>query len=241
LVCGLFTNWCGEIMALVYDSMGNVIGEDSASNWDSNLPDANIGIDNPVVKPQDVGYLQQKVNEFQNVLTMVDATATALENMLVMVPDLTEAQVNEIQNQLTEFYNRKSAFKFAAESFNAVASMVNGVGGSLSQVNIPQGLGFAFAPLVIPFAWAAAIAGAAILVSWAMGWQRTSASIAATIAQSITDPVQRDAALSLASQAASSEANSGGSLGSLANIVKYAAVAGALYIGYKMYVQSAKD
>jgi hypothetical protein len=219
-------------MALLYDSLGNVIGD--TSSFDPAY------VDNPQsVKPDDVGYLQTKVNEFQNVLNMVDSTASMLESLL-QTPDLSFDQTVQIQSQLDEYDTRKSAFKFAAESFNAVSSMVNAVGGSLGNVKIPTGLGFVFAPLLIPFAWASAIAGAAILVSWAMNWNQNSASIAAQIAATISDPVKRDEALALASSAASSNATSGGTLGSMADIVKYAAVAGALYIGYKMYKDYSK-
>ena len=219
-------------MALLYDSLGNVIGD--TSSYDATDPTTQ-----QVVKPADVGYLQTKVNEFQSVLYMVDSTAVMLAN-LMLSPDLTEDQIMTLQSQIDEYDNRKSAFKFAAESFNAVASMVNSVGGSLGNINIPSGLGIVFAPLLIPFAWAAAIAGAAILVSWAMNWNQNSANIAAQIAATITDPVARDAALTLASQAASSSAASGGTLGSMADIIKYAAIAGALYIGYKMFAEKSR-
>lgn len=213
-------------MALIYDEMGNVVGDDGSVD-----PAAS---DTAVVAPSEIGYLQRKVNEFQAVLYSVDETATALEQMLVM--DISEDDVNEIQAQLSEYYTRRSAFKFAAESFNALASMINSVGGSMPSVNIPAGLGLA--PLAIPLATAAAIAGAAILVSFGVGWVTSSRDLASRIAMNISDPQKRDAALVKASEiAAASDATMGGGLGQVANIIKWLAIGGAAYIVYQMVNQ----
>jgi len=158
-----------------------------------------------------------------------------LEQMLIY--DLTDQQVNEIQSLLTQYYERKGAFKFAAEAFNLVSGTVNSFGGSMSGIQLPSGLGFA--PFVIPVSIAAAIAGAAVLVSFSLGWLATSSETSASIARSIKDPALRDAALVKASEIqAASDAASGGTLGTVANIAKYVAIAAALYYAYKVYNES---
>lgn len=212
-------------MALIYDQEGNIIGDDGA-----------IDTTPPVsVASSDVGYFQKKVIEFQSVLNSIDDAAQSLESMLVM--DITEDQVNQVQAQLSEYYARRSAFKFAAESFNALSGAVNAVGGSLSQINIPSGLGFA--PLVVPAAWIAAIAGASLLITFALGWVANSHNLALEIANSITDPVKRDAALQQAAKvAAANQAANTGPIGSLASGVKWIAIAGLAYMAFKMLTEN---
>lgn len=225
-------------MALLYDEMGNVIGDDGVAATAGQAASTSAGgvVDTSTLGPADVGYFQKKVNEFQDVLYSVDATATSLMGMLDEIPDLTEAEIADIQDKLSQYDSRKSAFKFAAEAFNAVAGMVNSVGGSMSKVDIPMSLGFA--PLAIPIAWAAAIAGAAILVSWGVGWVSASHQTASSIAMRIVDPAKRDVALAKVAQIAAAEQASGGMLGSLANIAKYVAIGAALWLAYKVYMES---
>ena len=223
-------------MAAIFDAMGNVIGDDGLTNWESPAIDPNVGINNaPTVKSSDVGYLQNKISEFQSVLYAVDTGATQLEERLVY--DLTEQQVTDVQALLTQYYDRKGAFKFAAEAFNMVSGTVNSFGGSMQGIQLPSGLGFA--PFVIPVGVAAAIAGAAVLVSFSLGWLATSSETAASIARGISDPQARDAALVKASEIkAASDSASGGTLGTVASIAKYVAIAAALYYAYKVYSDS---
>ena len=223
-------------MALVYDENGNVIGDDGTGSEASISSGelAALGVEQNVTA-SNVGYFTQKANEFQQMLYDVDATAAIFRDMLDNY-DLTESSIAEIQQRLSEYDSRKTALKFAAEAFNAVASMVNSVGGSLPNINIPMTLGFA--PLAIPVAAAAAIAGAAILVSWGIGWMAASRNTVSSIAAQITDPVLRDKVLANAANMQAREEASGGTLGTLANIAKWIAIGGAVFVAYRFYVSS---
>lgn len=236
-------------MALIYDEQGNVIGDDSSGDVSAAdiygtsypVPIASIAPGEETsasVSTGDTGYFSGKIAEFQRTLYAVDEAASALESLIAsdVNQELTEDDYSTILAQLDEYYSRREAFKFAAEAFNSVSSMVNAVGGSLPQVNIPQGLGFA--PLVIPAALAAAIAGATVLISWAIGWLSRSEETAAQIAAKITDPIKRDAALAEAARitaASQSTGGVGGALSSVANVAKWGAVAFLAWIAYQTY------
>jgi hypothetical protein len=226
-------------MALLYDTMGNVIGDDGSDPVEITQVPPGItswggenfsAADRGDVNDSNVGYFQSKIDEFQQTLFAVDAAASALENMSAF--DVTADQYALIESQLSEYYTRKAAFKYAAEALNAVASAVNSMGGSMGSVTIPTGLGFA--PLVIPVAYAAAITGAAVLIGWAINWLSTSQTLAADIASRISDPVKRDAALAEASKIAAANAAAGGSLGQVANVVKWIAIGAGVLLIFKM-------
>jgi hypothetical protein len=226
-------------MSLIYDALGNVIGDDGATNWDAPATPqeaaliASLGQNPATVGPSDVGYFQGKINEFQATLDAVDATAFSLSNLLGS--GIATDQQAAIQAQLDEYAARKAAFKFAAESFNAVAAMVNAVGGSMASVTIPTGLGFA--PLVLPVAVGVAVAGAAVLVAWASGWLDASNKLALDALATIPPGAVHDAA---AAQIVSAVASATGTsaLGSVASTIKYVAIAAAVYFGYKLLVES---
>jgi hypothetical protein len=220
-------------MALTYDSFGNVIGDDgTGTTWADTGTPIYGGLDQPLnsVGPSDVGYFQGKINEFQSTLDAVDATAFSLSNLLGS--GIATDQQAAIQTQLDEYAGRKAAFKFAAESFNAVSGMVNAAGGNMASVTIPTGLGFA--PLVLPVAVGVAVAGAAVLVAWAAGWMDQSNSLAMAALATIPPGAAHDAAAAQIVNAASA-ATGTSALGSVANIVKYVAIAAAIYFGYKMF------
>lgn len=211
-------------MAVLYDAMGNAIGDDGAGDlydWTDNALDPNIGIDQTLA-PADVGYFDRKISEFQSVLNAVDFTANRLETLLIT--ELSDADVYRIQDLLTEYYDRRVAFRFAAEAFNAISATVNSVGGNMPALSIPAGLGFA--PMVIPVAWAAAVAGAAVLVSFGLGWINRSSETATDIAMKIADPVKRDEALKKAAEITAKK-NAAGTIGQAADIVKWIAIGGA--------------
>lgn len=227
-------------MALIYDEMGNVIGDDGTTPGTVaspsggtlvTLPDGTTQSALSNVTPSNVGYFTQKAQEFQQMLYDVDATAANMMDMLDNY-DLDQPSQSALQAQLAEYDSRKTALKFAAEAFNGVATMVNAVGGSLPSVNIPQTLGFA--PLAIPLATAAAIAGAAVLVSWGIGWITASHTTVQSIAANISDPKLRDQVLANAAQIQARQ-EAGSMLGNLANIAKWIALAGAVYLGWKMF------
>lgn len=159
---------------------------DEMANWESN-----ISYGAPV-DPVEVGYFQGQINKFQKAMNDVDATRQNLE--MLLVADITDAQVEQIQALITEYYDKQQQFRYAADAFNAVADMVNAVGGELAPIQIPSGLGL-FPALGIPAVWVAAIAGAAVLISFAVGWIQRANRTITTIAADISDPAKRDTAL----------------------------------------------
>lgn len=198
-------------MAAIYDAMGNVIGDDGVSE----------GGTPAVVTGSNVGWYQQKVTEFQNALISVDQSAQALETLLVC--DITEEQVNEIQARLSEYYVRRSVFRTTAEAFNMAASLVNSVGGNMPSVQIPSGLGLA--PVVIPAAVAAAIAGAALLITWASGWTNGNKNKVREILELMQPGPDRDAAAAAAAQAAAaSDSMFGNALSGVSGVVMWLAI-----------------
>jgi hypothetical protein len=210
-----------------------VAGEESlVDNWDNTALDSDVGISQ--VKPQDVGYWQGKIIEFQNTLDMMDRSASQLEDLLVM--DISEASVLEIQNLLSQYYERKTTFKFAAEAYNMISSTANSLGANMPGIKLPSGLGFP--AFVIPAVYAAAIAGGAAIISFAIGWNVSSERAAYNAIMSITDEKMRNDALARKSKVDADNSSSGGTIGVVANIAKYAAIAAVLYFGYKVYKEN---
>ena len=237
-------------MALIYDELGNVIGDDgsAANEWDTNTPSpgmenwnnfATQGFSQPPqsVGPSDVGYFQQKINDFQATLYSVDATAQALQGYLDE-GSLSGADAADISDLLSQYSMRKAAFKYSAEAFNLVSGAVNAVGASLPVLTIPSGLGFA--PLAVPLAEAAAIAGAAALISWAITWLSTSRQKLSALAQhyadmaaATSDPSEQTRLLNLAAQAQADQQKTDAqtsTLGQLAGVVKWIAIGAGVFL-----------
>ncbi len=208
----------------IYDALGNYIGDDGE------LDDTSPNNPGTTVTGSNVGWYQQKVTEFQNVLINVDQMAQALETLLVC--DITEEQVYDIQAQLTEFYNRRALFKTTAEAFNMAAALVNSVGGAMPSVDIPGGLGLA--PVVIPAGIAAAIAGAAVLVSWAVVWVAASNNKVKDILSMLPDGPNKEAAIIAAAQAESANRGLiGNALSGVSDIVMWLAIGVGAWFIYK--------
>ena len=240
-------------MTLLYDANGLVVGDDGTPDvgWDSNALDPAVGIPPAQIAQSDVGYFQQKINEFQDVLYAVDATSNELDSMLQQ--SLTEQEAADIQSLQDEYASRKMAFKFAAESFNAVSAAVDAVGGNLTPLNIPSGLGFA--PVAVPIGWGLAIAGAAVLISFGIGWMARAKTAVDTAsarlradAANTTDPTEMKRLLIAADNADIASAGiavqqqaAGGTIGQIAGAVKWIAIAAGAYLIFKlMYEKGGK-
>lgn len=144
------------------------------------------------VDPVELSWFDGQIAKFQRALTDVDTTRENIETMLVQ--DITNEQVEFLQSLLSELYEKQSAFRAAADAFNSVTGIVNSVGGEIAPIRVPAGLGL-FPALGIPAAWAAAIAGASLLIAFAVGWMKRANTALTSIAADISDPVKRDAAL----------------------------------------------
>jgi len=206
-------------MAIEYDQLGNPI----------------MGSGDDVVPPgTDVGYFQSKVAEFQALMTDLDATASAI----IDLRDL-GIQDNELDAALGEFNAKKSSFRTAAEALNFAVNGLNKFGANLPTVAIPTGLG---ALPAIPIAALAAVSGAiaviATLIVWGKEWiagvnERAKVALALS---NITDPQQRAQAAAAIAKIAATNTNAQSSpLSSIANIVKWVAIAAVAYFAFSAY------
>ena len=206
-------------MAIEYDQLGNPI----------------MGSGDDVVQPgTDVGYFQSKVAEFQALMTDLDATASAI----IDLRDL-GIQDNELDAALVEFDAKKSSFRTAAEALNFAVNGLNKFGANLPTVAIPTGLGVLPA---VPIAALAAVSGAiaviATLIVWGKEWisgvnERAKVALALS---NITDPQQRAQAAAAIAKIAATNVNAQSSpLSSIANIVKWVAIAAVAYFAISAY------
>lgn len=225
-----------------YDEMGNLIYSDGDFTQ--------AGDSSPVGSNADTNYLsvdyyRNKVEEFQKTLVLLDNTYNALFELEdIVYPD--DEAYDEWYSLLEQLEEKKTQFRLTAEAINLASTGFNAVGVNFPRLDIPANL--AIAPIVGIAAVAAAVAGAVGLIVWAQGfWETAQGAIqrwqymgaieqlpAAEKAAAITR--LRDAELKIeAAKTASGES----SLSSFATLFKYAAIGGALYMGYKIYRENA--
>lgn len=182
----------------------------------------------------DVGYFQQKVIEFQSLMNELDATASA-------VIELRDAGVQDEQLDafLNQFDAKKASFRTAAEGLNFAVNGLNSLGTNLPTVSVPQGLGLLPAvPVAVLAAVSGAVAVVAALIVWGREWiagvnERAKLALALS---NITDPQQRAAAAAAAAKIAATNVSAQASpLSSIANIVKWVAIAAVAYFAFSAY------
>ena len=184
---------------------------------------------------QDIGYFQTKVIEFQQMMTDLDRTASAVKELKAL-----GIEDDQLDQALVEFDAKKSSFRTAAEALNFAVNGLNKFGGNLPTVAVPSGLGVV--PVVAIAAVSGAVAVAAALIVWGRDWiagVNNRANIALGLAN-ITDPQQRaQAAAAVARIAATNDSAQTSPLSSIANIVKWVAIAAVAYFAFAAY-QKAK-
>jgi hypothetical protein len=182
--------------------------------------------------PLQLDYYRQKIVEFQNVLYQLDEAARGAQNLLDL--QINDAQLNDdLNGWLANYDLKKGLFRTAAEGLNFAISGVNLVGANFPVLKVPSGLG------VFPFVGvAAAVAGIAGLVVWGRdaiqvldGYLKRSQILRAT-----PEGAQRAAvAQELARIDAAAKEADASPLGSIANIVKYVAIAAVIYFGLQTF------
>ena len=177
-------------MALIFDQLGNVIGDDGLGETFEQGANAGAQLQRDTLTPAKLGYIESKIADFQKAVLLADTTVADIQELMLYTDD--EAILQDLQNQLDEFETRRAAIKFAAESFNAVAGIVNSVGGNMQSLTIPTGLGFA---PVVPLAYVAAITAGIALIDWIHQWARRTFDIGLEAASRIQDADLRDATL----------------------------------------------
>lgn len=185
--------------------------------------------------PLQLDYYRQKIVEFQNVLVQMDAAADGAQGLIDLGLDDPELN-NDLNSLLAEYDLKKGFFRTAAEGLNFAISGVNLIGANFPSVAIPRGLNAI--PLVAAAGIAGALAVAAGLVVWGRDWIKGVNERAARsqILQAIPAGAQRAAAAQeMAKIDGAVKEVDASPLGSIANIVKYVAIAGLIYFGMQSF------
>lgn len=173
-------------------------------------------------------YYRNKANEFQEVLTAIDAAAASAQYLLEYGGDADLSAAME--EALAEYDARRWELAAAVQAVNAGASVLNAMDIRFPVLSLPPGLGVA--PIVLPVgalaAVAAATAAAATLIVWGRSWiqgvndrQKFALTMGA-----IQDPDERAriAAEIARTDAAVAQANSASWSDDLVGIAKWAAL-----------------
>lgn len=183
--------------------------------------------------PLSLDYYRQKVREFQQVINALDETGRTVDALIQ------EVGPGELADDLialqSEFLDKKSQIKIAAEAINFAASGANAIGIRFPVLSLPQTLGAA--PIVAGAAIAAAVAAAAGIIVWGREWilgvnqrlreaellKQVPDADRAKVAQAI---LQTDAAVAQANESP---------LASIAGIVKWVALGVAAFYAFEAF------
>lgn len=185
--------------------------------------------------PLQLDYYRQKIVEFQNVLVQMDATASGLRGLLDLQIDDPELN-NDINSLLTEYDQKKVSFVRAAEGLNFAVSSVNLIGANFPSVSVPRGLNAI--PVIAIGGFSVALAVVAGLVIWGRDWIKSSDELAKRkqILDAMPDAASRAAAaFELARIDSAAKESDASPLGSIANVVKWVAIAGLIYFGLQSF------
>lgn len=189
-------------------------------------------------------FYRDKIREFQVSLNELDAVAR--EVAIYAALPLPPAQYQEAFDWLDDYYARRDSAVMAADAINAAANTANALGVRMPVLSIPQGLqGVGLAPAALA-AIAAAVAGGAWFLGYAVEKIMTARAMIET-AQSNAEiianvpPEQRaEVAKALANASASvaaSQARAENPITSVANIVKWVALLASGFFAYKVWQQ----
>jgi hypothetical protein len=185
--------------------------------------------------PLQLDYYRQKINEFQSVLVQMDSAAEGAQDLINI--GLNDVSLLEDLNALLAEYDlKKGFFRTAAEALNLAISGVNVIGGNFPSVKIPRGLNAI--PLVAAAGVAAALAVAAGLIVWGSNWINSVEERArrSQILEALPEGPQRaQAALAMSKIDGAVREADVNPLASIANIVKWVAIAGLVYFGLQTF------
>jgi len=184
--------------------------------------------------PIQLDYYRQKIVEFQNVLVQMDSAAEGAGDLIYIVDDV--ALLEDLNALLAEYDLKKGYFRTAAEALNLAISGVNLVGANFPAVKIPRGMNAI--PLVAAAGIAAALAVAAGLIVWGSNWINSVEERArrSQILEALPEGPQRaQAALAMSKIDGAVREADINPLASIANIVKWVAIAGLVYFGLQTF------
>ena len=185
--------------------------------------------------PLQLDYYRQKIVEFQNVLVQMDSAAEGAQGLIdIGVSDL--SLLEDLNALLAEYDLKKGYFRTAAEGLNFAISGVNLVGADFPKVKIPRGMNAI--PIIAAAGIAAALAVAAGLIVWGRDWIKSVDERArrSQILEALPQGPQRTAAAQAMAQIDGAVRQAEESpLASVANIVKWVAVAAVIYFGLQSF------
>ena len=184
--------------------------------------------------PIQLDYYRQKIVEFQNVLVQMDSAAEGAGDLIYIVDDV--SLLEDLNALLAEYDIKKGYFRTAAEALNLAISGVNVIGGNFPAVKIPRGMNAI--PLVAAAGIAAALAVAAGLIVWGRDWIKSvdeRARRSQILAALPEGPQRADAARAMAKIDGAVREAEESPLASVANIVKWVAVAAVIYFGLQTF------
>ena len=184
--------------------------------------------------PIQLDYYRQKIVEFQNVLVQMDSAAEGAGDLIYIVDDV--ALLEDLNALLAEYDIKKGYFRTAAEALNLAISGVNLIGGEFPKINIPRGMNAV--PLVAAAGIAAALVVAAGLIVWGRDWIKSVDERArrSQILQALPEgPERAEAARAMAKIDGAVREAEESPLASVANIVKWVAVAAVIYFGLQTF------
>ena len=185
--------------------------------------------------PLQLNYYRQKINEFQNVLVQMDSAAEGAQGLIdIGVSDV--SLLEDLNALLAEYDLKKGFFRTAAEGLNFAISGVNLVGADFPNIKIPRGMNAI--PLVAAAGIAAALAVAAGLIVWGRDWIKSVDERArrSQILEALPEGPQRaQAAQAMALIDGAVREADASPLGSIAQIVKWVAIAGLVYFGLQTF------
>ena len=184
--------------------------------------------------PIQLDYYRQKIVEFQNVLVQMDSAAEGAGDLIYTVDD--PALLEDLNALLAEYDIKKGYFRTAAEALNLAISGVHLVGANFPAVKIPRGMNAV--PLVAAAGIAAALVVAAGLIVWGRDWIKSvdeRARRSQILAALPAGPQRDEAARAMAKIDGAVREAEESPLASVANIVKWVAVAAVIYFGLQTF------
>lgn len=185
--------------------------------------------------PLQLDYYRQKINEFQSVLVQMDDAAQGAQGLIDLQIDDAEL-IYDLNGLLAEYDLKKGFFRTTAESLNFAISGVNLIGANFPSIQVPRGLNAV--PLAAAAGIAAGLAVAAGLVIWGRDWIKSVDERArrAQILEAIPNEARRsDAARELLRIDGALRESEASPLSSIAELVKYVAIAGLIYFGLQTF------
>lgn len=199
-----------------------MLGDAGADNSDPSYTGATPG-----ASPLSLDYYRAKYAEFQQVLTAMDRAYNAGVDLWAVTEDEPLALL------LDEYEAKRGTVKATAEALNFAANAVNSAGGRFPVLSIPGSLG-ALPALLVP---AGVLAAVAAIIVWGrqfiaglVAYMQDAQALAAQ------DTPEKKAALAAAlAKARAAQAEADTPLASAANIVKWAAIAGAAFLAWRAF------